>query len=91
MGGLEAVVTGIMDEFKLFFKRWRFSREVFTGAVVVSAFLLAIPNVTNVSSTTFCIVFIMFQRPMHRKHIPKSISFQTVTIKTFKTLLQKAT
>ena len=53
MGGLEAVITGIMDEFKPILKRWRFSREVVTVAVVVSAFLLAIPNVTNVSLWVF--------------------------------------
>ena len=53
MGGLEAVITGVMDEYREFFKRYRWSREVFTGAVVVSAFLLAIPNVTNVMIWTF--------------------------------------
>ncbi len=52
MGGLEAVITGVMDEFRGVFRRWRYSREVFTGAVVLSAFLLAVPNVTNVSQAT---------------------------------------
>ena len=60
MGGLEAVITGIMDEFKPIFKRWRSSREAFTAAVVVSAFLLAIPNVTNVSLFYHFLPFLLF-------------------------------
>ncbi|XP_033113849.1 sodium-dependent noradrenaline transporter-like [Anneissia japonica] len=42
-GGFEAVLTGLSDEFPhLFHKR----REVLTGAVVITVFLLALPNVT---------------------------------------------
>ena len=49
MGGLEAVLTGIQDEFRPFFKKYRFSREIFTGIVIIGAVVLALPNVTNVS------------------------------------------
>jgi len=46
MGGLECVITGIMDEFKTFFQRHNISREIFTGLVVFSSFLVAIVCVT---------------------------------------------
>jgi len=46
MGGLECVITGLMDEFKHFFHRNRISREIFTGFVVFSSFLVAIVCVT---------------------------------------------
>ena len=48
MGGLECVITGIMDEFKTFFQRHNISREIFTGLVVFSSFLVAIVCVTPV-------------------------------------------
>ncbi len=48
MGGLECVITGILDEFKDFFKRHRISREAFTGIVVFSSFLVALSCVTPV-------------------------------------------
>ncbi len=46
MGGLECVITGILDEFKDFFKRHRISREAFTGLVVFSSFLVALSCIT---------------------------------------------
>ena len=49
MGGLEAVLTGLSDEWKAEINRHRFGREIITGCVVGLAFLFAIPNVTNVS------------------------------------------
>jgi solute carrier family 6 (neurotransmitter transporter, noradrenalin) member 2 len=49
MGGLECVITGVMDEFKEFFHRNGISREIFTGVVVFSSFLVAITCVTPAS------------------------------------------
>jgi len=46
MGGLECVITGVMDEFKDFFHKHKISREIFTGLVVFSSFLVAISCVT---------------------------------------------
>lgn len=48
MGGLEAVLTGLSDEWKSTIKRFRFGREAVTAIVVFAAFLFALPNVTNV-------------------------------------------
>lgn len=47
MGGLESVITGLMDEFKDFFDRWKFSREVFTAVVLFTSFSMALINVTR--------------------------------------------
>ena len=49
MGGLECVITGLMDEYQEFFRRRGISREVFTGFVVFSSYLVAITCVTPVS------------------------------------------
>jgi len=46
MGGLECVITGLMDEYQEFFRRRGISREVFTGFVVFSSYLVAITCVT---------------------------------------------
>jgi solute carrier family 6 noradrenalin transporter-like protein 2 len=46
MGGLECVITGLMDEYQEFFRKRRISREVFTGFVVFSSYLVAITCVT---------------------------------------------
>jgi solute carrier family 6 noradrenalin transporter-like protein 2 len=51
MGGLECVITGVMDEFKEFFHRKGISREIFTGVVVFSSFLVAITCVTPASTS----------------------------------------
>lgn len=56
MGGLEAVMTGIQDEVKFFMARWRYSREIFTALICLSAFLFAIPNITPVSNTSTCYI-----------------------------------
>jgi solute carrier family 6 noradrenalin transporter-like protein 2 len=48
MGGLECVITGLMDEFHGFFQRHNISRECFTGVVVFSSFLVALSCVTPV-------------------------------------------
>jgi len=45
MGGLEAVITGLMDEFNL--HSW-VRREVFTGMVICGSFLGALVNCTQV-------------------------------------------
>jgi hypothetical protein len=48
MGGLECVITGLLDEFKDFFKRWHIGREALTGIVVFASFLVALSCVTPV-------------------------------------------
>jgi len=60
MGGLEAVLTGLSDEWKAQINRHRFGREIVTGLVVGMAFLFALPNVTNVSRQVkaYCTVLI---------------------------------
>jgi hypothetical protein len=52
MGGLECVITGLMDEFKDFFQRWKISREIFTGFIVIVSFFVALCCVTPVSDVT---------------------------------------
>lgn len=46
MGGLECVITGLMDEFKSFFDRCHINREMFTGIVITVSFLVALSCVT---------------------------------------------
>jgi hypothetical protein len=48
MGGLECVITGITDEFKVWFKRWKHGREIFMFVIVFISFLISIINVTRV-------------------------------------------
>lgn len=45
MGGMESVITGLIDEFKFLHKH----RELFTLFIVVSTFLISLFCVTNVS------------------------------------------
>lgn len=45
MGGLECVITGLMDEFSVYFK-WKNSREIFTFIVILMSFSVALINVT---------------------------------------------
>ena len=52
MGGLECVITGLMDEFKDFFNRWHINREMFTGMIVSVSFVVALCCVTPVSIST---------------------------------------
>ncbi|XP_042909495.1 sodium-dependent dopamine transporter-like [Parasteatoda tepidariorum] len=47
MGGLESVITGLMDEFKDFFDRRKYSREIFTSVVLFTSFSMTIINVTR--------------------------------------------
>lgn len=47
MGGMESVITGLIDEFKCLHKH----RELFTLFIVVSTFLISLFCVTNVSET----------------------------------------
>lgn len=47
MGGLESVITGLMDEFRSYFSRWRFRREIFTGLVLCASFCVSLVNVTR--------------------------------------------
>merc|ERR1719259_584758 len=42
MGGLECVITGLMDEFEDTFTKYRISREIFTGIIVFISFLVAL-------------------------------------------------
>ena len=48
MGGLECVITGLMDEYQDTFRRRGISREMFTGFVVFSSYVVAITCVTQV-------------------------------------------
>lgn len=49
MGGLECVITGLMDEFSSFFKKRKYSREIFTFIVILVSFSVGMINVTPVS------------------------------------------
>ncbi|XP_063218366.1 sodium-dependent noradrenaline transporter-like isoform X2 [Bacillus rossius redtenbacheri] len=46
MGGMECVITGLMDEFQAFFKGQRFARELFTLGAAAVSFSVALVNVT---------------------------------------------
>ncbi|XP_025831651.1 sodium-dependent noradrenaline transporter-like [Agrilus planipennis] len=46
MGGLECVITGLMDEFSRFFKERPHSREFFTLGVIILSFSVSLINVT---------------------------------------------
>ncbi len=48
MGGLECVITGLLDEFKPTFDRLNIKREGLTGIVVFVSFLVAMSCVTPV-------------------------------------------
>ncbi|XP_022915297.1 sodium-dependent dopamine transporter-like [Onthophagus taurus] len=45
MGGLECVITGLMDEFNKYFK-WKRAREIFTLIVITMSFCVALVNIT---------------------------------------------
>ncbi|KAH1006547.1 hypothetical protein HUJ05_007272 [Dendroctonus ponderosae] len=49
MGGLECVITGLMDEFSSFFRQRKYAREIFTLIVILTSFSVALINVTPVS------------------------------------------
>ena len=49
MGGLEAVLTGLRDEFRTVIKKYKYGREGITALVVLTAMVFAIQNITNVS------------------------------------------
>ncbi|KAK7600886.1 hypothetical protein V9T40_008327 [Parthenolecanium corni] len=49
MGGLECVITGLMDEFCLFFAGKKYAREIFTLCAIFVSFTVATINVTPVS------------------------------------------
>lgn len=57
MGGLECVITGLMDEFSIFFKKKKYSREIFTLIVILTSFSVALINVTPVSSLSIISLF----------------------------------
>ncbi|XP_050293388.1 sodium-dependent noradrenaline transporter-like [Anthonomus grandis grandis] len=46
MGGLECVITGLMDEFSVLFREKKYAREVFTLVVILMSFSVALINVT---------------------------------------------
>ena len=48
MGGLECVITGIVDEFGADFRRWHLNRRVVTLLIVASSFLVALISLTPV-------------------------------------------
>ncbi|XP_003738199.2 sodium-dependent noradrenaline transporter-like [Galendromus occidentalis] len=47
MGGLESVITGLMDEFKFRIGRWKIPRELFTVFVLCASFSMSMINVTR--------------------------------------------
>lgn len=55
MGGMECVITGLMDEFHDFFHGRKYAREVFTLCAVCVSFSVALVNVTPVSSFPTCL------------------------------------
>jgi len=57
MGGLECVITGLMDEFSGFFKNRKWPRERFTFAVIGISFCVALINVTPVNYNTILIKY----------------------------------
>ncbi|KAJ8981918.1 hypothetical protein NQ317_008823 [Molorchus minor] len=46
MGGLECVITGLMDEFPNFFHHRKHAREIFTLGIILMSFAVALINVT---------------------------------------------
>ena len=63
MGGLECVITGLMDEFRDTFRRRGISREMFTGFVVFFSFIMASTCVTPVKD----------RRIIHEKYLISKI------------------
>lgn len=59
MGGMESVITGLLDEFKFLHKH----RELFTLFVVVSTFLISLICVTNVRKSLRSAYQIIFSFP----------------------------
>lgn len=48
MGGMECVITGLMDEFHGFFGKKKYAREIFTACAAFVSFCVACINVTPV-------------------------------------------
>ena len=69
MGGLECVITGLMDEYKETFRRRGISREMFTGFVVVCSYVVAIMCVTPVSCSASASVLSPPSSPGRDLHI----------------------
>ena len=70
MGGLECVITGLMDEFKTLFEKLHINREMFTGMVITVSFLVALSCVTPVKMQWIQILFIfllnLFTKKSHQ-------------------------
>lgn len=49
MGGLESVITGLMDEFNFRIGKYKIPRELFTICVLCASFSMSMVNVTRVS------------------------------------------
>jgi len=62
MGGLECVITGLMDEFSGFFKNRKWPRERFTFAVIGISFCVALINVTPVIYNNTMLICIMYSK-----------------------------
>lgn len=60
MGGLECVITGLMDEFCLFFAKKKYAREIFTLCAIFVSFSVATINVTPVSLLWMAHIFQLF-------------------------------
>lgn len=69
MGGMECVITGLMDEFHSFFQGRRFAREIFTLAAAVVSFSIALINVTPVGTT------VSLYKPVFKKVKIRQVTF----------------
>lgn len=49
MGGLESVITGLMDEFNFHIGKYKIPRELFTVCVLCASFSMSMVNVTRVT------------------------------------------
>lgn len=58
MGGLECVITGLMDEFHSYFKGYKHAREAFTLCAVIVSFCIATFNVTPVSQLILVLIVV---------------------------------
>lgn len=59
MGGLESVITGLMDEFNFHVGKYKIPRELFTVCVLCASFSMSMVNVTRVSLVCVTIIIII--------------------------------
>lgn len=71
MGGMEAVITGLSDDFKIL-KR---NRKLFTFATAFGTFLFALLCVTNVSMTGCLSAYLLIHEYLNSKYCFKYFTF----------------